>query len=401
MANYETLTQICQTMVRWLNEPNPTEPGWPPETWQSFQRASQVHGVAPLLYTKLRGVGWLEPEMKAWLARQYDFNSQRLTRLHTELKEILALFNANTIPLIPLKGSILSTRYYPDPAWRPMADLDLLIQPKDASSSLTLLAQLGYQQERVNWKHITLIKPDNRQIISRHVEHPDNPREVDLHLYCREMFGGPAINLTEMIWDNTDRGNLLGESAWLIKPDLLWLHSLIHTSSNIWTGGGRLIHLLDIAQLAPWLENPAAALNSIDARFTYFALLLTRKCFPEAVDDSLLELCQPRVSTAFHHWANSLDLANSSYLSPWPATPYLIKILRFYEGRPQDILQALQFIFLPTSQQLALSYSKPAYLRPGWPVYFWLPFLWLTHVGRSLGLVYNLVKSGDKTEALR
>src|SRR5262245_50208083 len=99
MASYETLNQICHTMVRWLNETDQLNPDWPPEVWASFQRASQVHGVAPLLYTKLKQATWLEPGIKTWLADQYDFNRQRLAKLHEELKEILVLFNENNIPL--------------------------------------------------------------------------------------------------------------------------------------------------------------------------------------------------------------------------------------------------------------------------------------------------------------
>lgn len=375
-----SLSQICDTMAQWLNEPEPQNPDWSPTAWETFQFASRVHGVAPLLSAKLKAVPWLDEPIKSWLADQYHFNTQRLAKMHAELKEILALFNQNQLPLLPLKGSLLSAAYYENAGLRPMADLDLLIQPEDFASSAKLLAQLGYWQEVVHWKHIEFSQPDNRQVVSTRCEHPDNPRKLEVHLYCRETFGGPTVELTELMWRNTTLGSLLGEPALLIKPEALWLHLLVHTTYHMWQGKGRLIHLVDLALLTPQLGDPLPLLNSVEARFTYPSLVLLNKYFPTVYDDSLLASQQARVSPSFRQWAASLDLVNSSHLNPKPPGLYLGKALKFTEGRPREVAQALRFALLPSLEEIALDHPQLAQSKAPWLAYFLLPMDWARRV---------------------
>jgi hypothetical protein len=367
-------------MARWLAEPEPPDPHWPAETWQTFRRASRVHGVAPLLHTKLDAAPWLDGAVRNWLAEQYRFNGQRLAKMQAELKEILAGFGQLQIPLIPLKGSILTSVYYPDAALRPMADLDLLIRAEDFASSARLLAQLGYGQEVVHWKHTGFSRPDNRQVVSTEGEHPNNPRKLEIHLHCRESFGGPTIDLTELMWRSAPSGTLLGEPARLLEPDALWLHLLVHTTYHLWQGKGRLIHLVDLALLTPHLADPPALLKTIEARFTYPALVLLRKYFPAGIDASLSPTQHARVSTSFRQWAATLDLVNTSYLNPQPPGPYLLKALRFTEGRPGEVAQALRFALLPRPEEIALDHPRLAQSKAPWLAYFLLPVDWAKRV---------------------
>lgn len=374
------LTQVCHLIARWLTEPEPRNPNWSPPTWQTFQLACQVHGVAPLLHEKLSEVGWLDPTLKAWLVEQYRSNTQRLAKMHQELQEILALFGQHDLPLLPLKGSILSAVFYGDAGLRPMADLDLLIKPQDFANSIELLAQLGYQPEISHWKHIEFSKPDNRRVVSKSCEHPDNPRKLEVHLYCRETFGGPTIDLTELMWQQAVQKDLLGEPALIVPPDILWLHLLVHTTYHMWQGKGRLIHLVDLAQLTPHLSDPLPLLDSVEARFIYPSLALLKRYFPNALDDTLLTSQQRRVSPAFQKWVTGLDLVNISYLNPTPPGPYLFKALKFSEGRPREVVQALRFALLPSLEEISLDHPKLARSKMPWLAYFLLPVDWVKRV---------------------
>jgi hypothetical protein len=363
-------------MAQWLNEPEPQNPDWSAETWQTFQFASRVHGVAPLLYPKLAGASWLPETSKNWLAEQYQFNGQRLAKMHAELKTILALFSRQQLPAMPLKGSILSAAYYAQATLRPMADLDLLIRPEDFSAAAQLLGQLGYERQVVHWKHTEFSRPDNRQVVSTADEHPDNPRKLEIHLYCRETFGGPTVELTELMWRNALPGSLLGEPALLPQPDALWLHLLVHATYHLWQGQGRLLHLVDLALLLPHLSDPLPLLNSVEARFTYPGLVLLEKYFPATLDNSLLMAQQTRVSPSFRRWAGSRDLVNTSFLNPKPAGLYLFKALQFAEGRPREIAQALRFALLPNLEEIALDHPRLAQSKVPWLAYFLLPLDW-------------------------
>ena len=374
------LAQLCATLAEWLHQPEPHDSDWSAETWQTFQFASRVHGVAPLLYSKLANTPWLPETQKIWLAEQYQLNSQRLAKMHTELKAILALFSGQQVAVMPLKGSILSTAYYAQAALRPMADLDLLIRPEDFSQAAQLLGQLGYEQEVTHWKHTEFSRPDNRQVVSTTGEHPDNPRKLEVHLHCRENFGGPLVELTELMWRKALPGSLLGEPALLPQPDVLWLHLLVHATYHQWQGKGRLLHLVDLTLLLPHLREPLHLLNSVEARFTYPGLVLLKKYFPSSLDNSLLTSQQKRVWPSFRRWAESRDLVNTSHLNPKPAGLYLLKALHFTEGRPREVAQALRFALLPSLEEIALDHSRLARSKAPWLAYFLLPLDWARRV---------------------
>lgn len=371
------LPQLCATLAAWLNPAEPQNPHWSAADWQTFQFASRVHGVAPLLQAKLTAAPWVDESIQNWLAEQAQLNGQRLMRIQTELQEILGLFNRRHIPLLPLKGSILAPVYYPHPGLRPMADLDVLVRPDDFAASASLLAELGYRQETVHWKHTEFCKPDNRRVVSTSGEHPDNPRKLEVHLHCRETFGGPSVELTELMWANAVPGLLLDQPALLPRPEALWLHLLVHATYHMWQGKGRLIHLYDLALLAPHLNDPRPWLDKVEGRFTYPALALLQKYFPAAVADSLLTAQRTCVSASFRQWADSLDLVNTSHLNPQPPGPYLFKALKFSEGRPREVAQALRFALLPSLEEIALDHPALAQSRAPWLAYFLLPLDWV------------------------
>lgn len=371
------LPQLCATLAGWLNTAAAENPHWSAVDWQTFQFVSRVHGVAPLLQAKLATIPWLDESIRGWLDEQARLNDQRLTRIQTELQEILALFHHRQIALLPLKGSILAPVYYSHPGLRPMADLDLLVHPDDFAPSASLLGELGYQRETVHWKHTEFCKPDNRRVVSTAGEHPDNPRKLEVHRHCRETFGGPTVELTELMWANAAPGTLLCQPALLPRPEALWLHLLVHATYHMWQGKGRLIHLYDLALLAPHLNDPRPWLDEVEARFTYPALVLLKKYFPAAVADSLLAEQRSRVSASFHNWAASLDLVNTSHLNPQPPGPYLFKAIKFSEGRPHEVAQALRFALLPSLDEIALDHPRLAQSKAPWLAYFLLPLDWV------------------------
>lgn len=364
------LSHICDTIIGWLQHA-PTPPPWDAHTWEAFQGVCQVHGVAPLLWPHLNGVNWLPVNMQRWLQAQHHLNNARHIKLQADLQAILGLFAQHQLAVMPLKGSILATRFYPDAALRPMADLDILLQPADFETAAALLAQLGYEQTTVHWKHTAFIKPHNQTVVSNTGEHPDNPRPVEVHLACRETFGGPTITLTELLWHPAQSETLLGHPAQIPTLPALWLHLLAHATYHLWQGRGRLIQLVDLTYLpAP----DAATLNRVDARFIYPALALLARYFPNRLDPSLLAAQQQRVSPRFQRWVAELNLVNTSYLNRAASGPYFRRALQFADGNASDIFQAVRFSFLPTPAEMAL--DNPGLPTP-WLGYLLLPRTWL------------------------
>lgn len=371
-----------------LHQPN--APTWSAELEQAWQIACQVHGIASYLQPAMREAEWLPESLKVWAEAQHAANSQRIARLHRDLQTILALFAAHELPLMPMKGALLTAQAYPDPGLRPMADLDLLIHPADFERARDLLGQLGYQPTIHHWKHTEFIQPDNQTVVDATCEHPDNPRKLELHLYCRENFGGPIVDITDLMWGQAHLSTWLGQPAWLPSTATLALHLLVHASYHFWQGRGRLIQLLDLEQLYQHepepFENPQkllTLLHSIEARYTYPSLLLWHKYAPSAVNYALMISQRARVSPQFHHWADSLDLINSSHLNPNASGLYLIKALRFSEGRPREVSQALRFALLPHLDEILLDHPKLAQSRWPWLAYGLLPLDWLKRLRRA------------------
>jgi hypothetical protein len=179
------------------------------------------------------------------------------------------------------------------------------------------------------------------------------------------------------MWLNASPGRLLGERAIIVKPEVLWLHLLVHSSYHLWQGKGRLIQLLDLVRLTPHLTEPLLYLNAVEARFVYPSLNLLHRYFPTHLTEQLLAAQTERVSGSFQAWANSLDLVNASHLNPAPTGLYLSKALKFSEGRPGEVLQALRFAFWPTLAEIGLDHPRLAASRLAWLGYLLLPLTWL------------------------
>lgn len=385
LTDQPSLETICHTVVHWLGgSPAANQEDLEPD-WATAKYVCRVHGVAPLLYQKLRAAGGIEPVFMEWLHRQYQFNAQRIAKMQAELATILQQFGRCNLPLMPLKGSILAAHYYEEAAWRPMADLDLLIRPEDVEAAKLLLTQLGYEQQVVYWKHIEFVKPANRQVVSLEYEHPDNPRGLELHLYCRETFGGPTIDLTDLMWQYSTQTSLFGQPTRLPEPDVLWLHLLVHATYHIWQGRGRLIHLMDLVLLRPHLQNPTRLLETIDPRYIYPALCLLQKYFPNPLYETIKATQEAQISGTFRRWSESLNVVNTSYLNPKPPGLYLLKALKFAQGHPAEMIQALRFSLWPSLDEIALDHPTLAASKAAWLSYFLLPLDWLKRLAKNRG----------------
>ena len=308
--------EVCETLPQWLAASPETPPDWSSQAWGFFCHASMVHGVAPLLHTRLEQRPWVPDEIKAWLERQYTLNCQRVAKMQEELRAILSLFSRHNVPLMPMKGAILGAFFYPDPGLRPMADLDFLLRPADFDAGEALLHRLGYEETFRNSRHLRLIKPDNRDVVETGCEHPDNPRTLEVHPWCGETIAGALIDLTDVMWSNARWQELLGENTWVVNAEALWLHLFIHMAHHILDQHvrSRLIQLVDLVILTPHVHDPQAVLASVDGRGTYPGLALLQRYFPDPRVEALLASQRERVSPAIADWSHSLDLVNASHL---------------------------------------------------------------------------------------
>ncbi|HVT56920.1 MAG TPA: nucleotidyltransferase family protein [Thermoanaerobaculia bacterium] len=319
----EELREICETLARWLAAPPPAAPpDWSSGRWGLCRQAAHVHGVAPLLARRLCGLAaWSGHPACRWLADQHDANRRRLARMHGELRMLLARFDEAGVAVVPLKGALLTVRFYSEPGDRPMADFDLLLRPADLERGGELLSSLGYEKVAHSSRHALFERPGERTPADSSCEHPDNPRPVELHASCRERICEQVSDLTELMWDGARRGELLGARAWIAAPELLWLHLLMHTMHHMRYNSARLLQLVDLtrvaAHLADW-TNLGGLLDRFDPRATYAPLSLLQRCFPDPRLAALVAAQRPRLSAGFAAWAERVTLFDTCYLNPQP-----------------------------------------------------------------------------------
>jgi hypothetical protein len=116
--------------------------------WAYLLRAADRQGLTPLLHI------WFEERadlaapaaVLAALRAGYWSSHFRNSALRTALVEVLRAAAAHGVPVMPLKGALLSARYYSEAALRPMSDLDLLVPPDFAEQFAAVLRELGYRE---------------------------------------------------------------------------------------------------------------------------------------------------------------------------------------------------------------------------------------------------------------
>lgn len=100
-----------------------------------------VHELAPLAY-------WRWQKLWPALAQQLQidwFAAAAENQLHqANLNQILAALAEQGLALVLLKGAALAQTVYPDPACRPMSDIDFWVEPEQMDRAAALMAQLGF-----------------------------------------------------------------------------------------------------------------------------------------------------------------------------------------------------------------------------------------------------------------
>lgn len=131
--------------------------------WTRFCELAGKQGAATLVYNSLKKIEKhiQTPQfVKETLKNSYLYVTSKNTAHHEREKDILQIFFNNSIPVIPLKGMILSKRLYEDIAARGLsADFDLLIEEKNKERVQILLQEAGYsfnpddEIKQWQWQH--------------------------------------------------------------------------------------------------------------------------------------------------------------------------------------------------------------------------------------------------------
>lgn len=128
--------------------------GWTAVDWEAFTTLAIAEGVGPLLHAAWKARGYppgMPATQQAQLQQVYLQSAGRNLLYLGELEKIKQALAAEQIDWLPLKGAALAGKLYPDPATRPMSDLDLLVRPQQLRPGLGVLRRLGYSLENFTY----------------------------------------------------------------------------------------------------------------------------------------------------------------------------------------------------------------------------------------------------------
>jgi len=221
----------------------------------------EVYRLLPQVQAKLRLAGATDPDlarMKGLHRRTWYLNQHLLHRVQPWLDR----FADAGIEVLLLKGAPLAWGWYADPGLRPMADVDVLVAPADATRALDLLEQGGFRDVGNKTRSTLFALHHGSGMI-----HPDGA-SIDLHwnLGAPLLLPGDGANQRSSstcippgtasmaaFWAHASPITIAGRDARALDATDLVLHLLVH---GVWAGSGSAVR---------WVADLAAILATSEA----------------------------------------------------------------------------------------------------------------------------------------
>jgi hypothetical protein len=201
--------------------------------WDEYLVLVERHSTPALSWETLKRMP--EANLPETVRQRLQQNSaacrMRAMRLASLLMQVLKGFNQAGIPLIPLKGPLLSLELYGDLGIRHSRDIDIMVALGDVSRAQAQLEEMGW---RVYLQPCTF-SPRHTEVflqIDRHMIywHPLQQYRLELHWHMRretlDRTAGQWARSATLVW------NGLGYRA--LSPIDLALHLCTHGSEHAW-----------------------------------------------------------------------------------------------------------------------------------------------------------------------
>lgn len=112
--------------------------------WARLEALAQSYHCDPMLHHRRGDDAAIPADLRARWRERYRTSAMRALVLRAELGEVTALLERAGLAPIALKGAWLAWHAYPQPALRPMSDIDLLLAPDTVIAGYELLQAHGY-----------------------------------------------------------------------------------------------------------------------------------------------------------------------------------------------------------------------------------------------------------------
>jgi hypothetical protein len=210
-------------------------------------------GLAPYAWDRLKtcgAVGRLPADLSQVLKGSY-YTAVADAQLHAvELRHVLGHLHEAGIDPILFKGAALAYTAYPDPACRPMADLDLWVTEEAMPYARSALSEAGYAEHTKIERPVELLRYTSGEV--QLVGTSAGQGLVELHWGT---FAGEWLRRTATVDDAGIMRRIrpiraAGCDSWTLSPEDSILQVAVHSAVNHQMAYPGLRGLLDVALLA-------------------------------------------------------------------------------------------------------------------------------------------------------
>ncbi|WP_069472770.1 nucleotidyltransferase domain-containing protein, partial [Candidatus Marithrix sp. Canyon 246] len=246
--------------------------------WDVLLRSAIKHGIAALLYKRVKNLDNIPKDILAALSKAYYTNLLRNFSYYQELSEIIKQLHENEIEVIVLKGAYLAKTVYESDALRFIGDMDLMVKSADLSKTQNLLLQLGYKQNLTDFKK-------------------QGAFNIDLHWNFHFTPDTPFKINPEMLWQAAQPCTIGNIKAQCLSPEDLLFHACSHAAYA--NNFGSMRFLYDIQKTIAYYEIDWNLLFKRASEWkaekvVYLALYIAKDCLAAEVPDKVLNEFKPK-----------------------------------------------------------------------------------------------------------
>jgi hypothetical protein len=235
--------------------------------WEDFFRLVSSKGLPALVrhnFSLGQNLASIPTKQRDELENSSHIAAAKHLLIISEIKRLSAIFEAENIPSIPLKGAALMLgNYYPKPGLRSVIDLDLLIDPADQQKAFEVALANGFRREPIPPSRAA--QPLPHEI--RHLPLLRNEKGLLLELHFRA-FHSLRANRDFAMQDMMPRA-VLTDEIYLPSAEDLGLHLIQHTVADLTSANSILRTLADLYFIT---QKDAAAFEKIKIRAKEFDL---------------------------------------------------------------------------------------------------------------------------------
>ncbi len=310
------LRETTEILAQELACPTARVPDWNPFEWRMARAAAVIHGVSPLLSTRLR---WSGPDGWGQFLHQQQLEvAQRHQRIEQHLQHIDSAARQAGIAVLALKGAALHRLGYCQVGERPMGDIDLLVRQQDLATATQLVLRLGYRETGTSWRH-KIFEPVEPAWPVKFGEQANLPIKIEVHTKVAERLPWNETDITARLHAGATGVGLNVYST----IDAVLLHQLLHAAGNMSSRWLRMLQLHDIATVARRMTSAdwdRLLINDSAIQQLWWAyppLKLTARYFPGVVPVGVLSTLAKHCPWLLRTRADRYRLSDVSSSSLW------------------------------------------------------------------------------------